>query len=611
MEKFTPDIKRLEKVTNQIVLQRPIGVEIFAAGLGTPTIFDDNIAENPTLQAQVRERDRISQNLIKILREPETTEFSQFEAFYGELAHFLSEDPNNSRIILYLPFEVLPDLHFTHSKAAEDFVTVYKEAWFKLLFESNPRANFVDGDVLEPGLGEPERTRKVAHFIPWLLGKNILDEQDLKEIIDVVEDPELLKSIAEGIMVAHDLGFRNEELTNFARQFLYEKPTHSDSEADIQDLNKYVADKIALIESRYAQGSEYTKGLSKKRIIWERKTRIDEVLDKAAVRIANAILEGEADGNVLKMYGEAGVKGVFHAAEKVFWKNQDKSQEIVALYLKKIRSAWKSGNKRIKDAISVGLNHWLNLGLINSDLLDEIGVKHYDLSSIFPVDLESIAEENTMLLQVVEKIKNDNYLSENIFPVFIVFGSRVKGFSTKNSDLDVAIFVKPQVTFEKRREILENIKTKLPQLNSADMLEYWVSEQSGKFSLRVKPNEIEGNVAGPETIHFLFGGVWFGEREDIQKIYKDIAGKYLDLSRVGGQKELVRMKLLRMLELDQLQVRLMHKGYSRTYASNKPRGTKNSYLIDWNSDFWDPGYRKIATLLFLSRVFLPDLRLSK
>ena len=42
-------------------------------------------------------------------------------------------------------------------------------------------------------------------------------------------------------------------------------------------------------------------------------------------------------------------------------------------------------------------------------------------------------------------------------------------------------------------------------------------------------------------------------------------------------------------------------------ARYKKQGTKNSDLIDWKSDYWDPGYRRIATKLFLSRVFLPDL----
>jgi hypothetical protein len=29
-------------------------------------------------------------------------------------------------------------------------------------------------------------------------------------------------------------------------------------------------------------------------------------------------------------------------------------------------------------------------------------------------------------------------------------------------------------------------------------------------------------------------------------------------------------------------------------------------MVDYESAFWDPGYRRVATQIFVSRVFLPD-----
>ena len=71
-----------------------------------------------------------------------------------------------------------------------------------------------------------------------------------------------------------------------------------------------------------------------------------------------------------------------------------------------------------------------------------------------------------------------------------------------------------------------------------------------------------------------------------------------------------RINWLRQLELEALQYRLMHKGYSRFYPLNamaETTKTQNSFLIDSESAFWDSGYRRLATKLFISRVFLPAI----
>jgi hypothetical protein len=68
-----------------------------------------------------------------------------------------------------------------------------------------------------------------------------------------------------------------------------------------------------------------------------------------------------------------------------------------------------------------------------------------------------------------------------------------------------------------------------------------------------------------------------------------------------------RMVWLGELERDVLQYRLMHKGYRRFFP---PRGGIDRFRaqgLDPESVFWDSGYRRLATKLFVSRVFLPQL----
>jgi hypothetical protein len=136
--------------------------------------------------------------------------------------------------------------------------------------------------------------------------------------------------------------------------------------------------------------------------------------------------------------------------------------------------------------------------------------------------------------------------------------------------------------------------------------EAWMIEKEGKLQFRPIP-EGATTVITARQIHFLLGGVWLHGDSESKSLREEITQKYLDLERFGTNKEDVRVQLLRQVELDMLQYRLMHKGYQRFYPSIRDEGTEHAEKIDGESTFWDPGYRRIASQLFISRVFLPDL----
>ena len=68
-----------------------------------------------------------------------------------------------------------------------------------------------------------------------------------------------------------------------------------------------------------------------------------------------------------------------------------------------------------------------------------------------------------------------------------------------------------------------------------------------------------------------------------------------------------RKNWLLEIERDTLQYRLMHKGNARHYPEQGGIQTENSGALDSESMFWDSGYRRVATQLFLKKVFLPQL----
>ncbi len=147
----------------------------------------------------------------------------------------------------------------------------------------------------------------------------------------------------------------------------------------------------------------------------------------------------------------------------------------------------------------------------------------------------------------------------------------------------------------------------MPEIPNIDkFLEYWTTIEDGKL---VFGNIEEGTrtFVGESAIHFFMGGAWIVGESEIIKLRSNMLERFLDLSRFGDTKAQIRRQFLGQIELDVLQYRLMHKGYRKFYPQIVRERTWNSDLIDLKSDFWDSGYRRVATKLFLSRVFLPDL----
>ena len=64
---------------------------------------------------------------------------------------------------------------------------------------------------------------------------------------------------------------------------------------------------------------------------------------------------------------------------------------------------------------------------------------------------------------------------------------------------------------------------------------------------------------------------------------------------------------LEEMERDSLQYRLLHKGFERYFPIQSPMNTVHGHAIDGQSAFYDSRYRRIATELFIRRVFLPQL----
>ena len=138
--------------------------------------------------------------------------------------------------------------------------------------------------------------------------------------------------------------------------------------------------------------------------------------------------------------------------------------------------------------------------------------------------------------------------------VALVGGSRVKGYSSDNSDYDIWYF-------------------QLEELDHVD----------------------------PALAHYIFDTFWVSKDPDIEAKRAAIAEKYMALPKDSEQ---YRDCLIR-IESDLLQFRLMHKGFPYAYGSDLSKTLQKYKDIDGGSAFYDVRYRRVASILYSKYVYIP------
>jgi hypothetical protein len=595
----------------------PLGVELFFIGSGNPTYLPVELTTNVQLKEQAGERRSLYSQLhhlftmIPVDKDVDTAinekkvERDTVAKLYTDLATFMQTDRNNARILLYLPFELLPDMQSPsdssqYEAAKQTFGLVYKQSWKTLLSESDIRANFVDGDVGEPGMGDLPRVRKAAHLLAGLLTKGILTSEDIFEELAHSEEEELVLSLIEGLAIAHDYHLLDENTRLKIRDYIRRKTLNPQLETVFQHpstlpndekgnesgmslgkITKTLEEKLAKIEKNYAPDSAYSKQVSEKRIIWEKGVKIDKAIAQAANNLLILYTHGEITiADIIKFieqpetaYSTAGLKSIFQIGEEAIKSKRDVEQ-IIKQSWDCIQNNVHSLDTKTADVIIGGLSRWEKLGLVNNSQVKKIGVSTVDLSNPFPIEgLRHVDTDLTAIREQIIAVADDLELSPYVFPFLITFGSRVKGYAKSGADIDLGMFFKPDTPWKQREQIYQKLTQAVPQLPQLyELPQFWINEKNGSYTFRNVPTENDNIVLhGPQLIHFIFGSVWFGDTEQATKLSSDLVKQYINLDRFGDQKEAVRFQFLRRLEMDFLQFRLMHKGYPWLYPDRRSK----------------------------------------
>lgn len=510
----------------------------------------------------------------------------QAKRLYDILSKQFDSNPDLKRMALYLPFEYLPSQLNKFSKdfaqSAELFNHAFIKVWYELLNTHDVRANFVDGDVLELELreGDLPRVVKAAHLTLKLLEKGLISFDDVKNILKDTHDELLKKSILESMAVALDLGVISEAQLSAVQQ-----------EFQIEEL---VADKHDVVK------------VTERRQQWLDEVEHAKELEKMGEEISESIIKNNFSlPSSVNPEFVVGVRKAISTTEKFDFQ---KAKAIYSKYVETLTSAWKESNDlNLKKELKKTFNHLHSLSIISTEKLNSLGINLPELDAPSSEHLNNMESEMIDIKKMVKSIESDPMLSEYIYPVALVFGSRLKGYGEENSDLDVAILVKPGTPFASKDKITELLsKTFVNEKIDSSIKQFWLEDKDDHLEI-IDFDDPSIELAKSYWTYALFGGVWQGNEQLISDLQKKLLTPYF---YKGGQESFGREAHslhLEEMERDNIQYRLMHKGYERFYPPFGGVKTAHSDRIDGQSMFWDSGFRTTATKLYASKVFIPNI----
>lgn len=619
------------------VITRPPVVDLFYAGRATNSLLPKEILEHPKLLTEAKQRRVLHEMLQATFDKMPNVEMSWSEALkehsistetvsqlYIHLANFLTENHDHYRLILYLPFEMLlPRSTFSQLRddAGNRFFEAYRKAWFSVLSNIDYRFNFVDGDDTEPTSsdGHPQLVHKAAHLIPFLLQCGWLEKSEILEILKT-NDQLLLRNVTEALSVAYHQGSITE---NDFPEIRTEKnsSTETSETFDVASCIQFMRNAIKQHDEMYNKNSSEIRAMSEGRYRWEKGDRLEKIILETAKRLSEVLSKDRSALEIFSMclqtkleaelFPRIAIKAVFLYIENQANESITTAKKNWLSYQLLIENYWEKGDKIIKNDIYSGLAHCFSLGVIPKNYLDKMELTVPEPDEVLPINLYHLAKHDLdSARDGLDTILKQPEVMQHFFPSLVVSGSKIKGYPTLLSDIDIIGFKKKDTAYQAPETVseIEEITSQLSQIIAGNdhWLSYLVNTKNQKLKISY-PSPTEHASLSPHNLQSLMGGVWIGDNETVRKLQTDVVEQFLYLSRFGIYTEAVQNFLLINLEVDNIQARLLHRGYRFFYPDQTPNEIAAESAIDGGSAFWDSGFRRAATQIFISRVFLPNL----
>lgn len=596
--------EQAESLANSRVVSKP-GFELLTKKEFCRDTWPDIYTSYPEIGAQVEQRSRqidaLEAALSKVPTGMDFEEALECNALgaedavelYTKLSELLA-GKDYQRIALYLPFEIMLRDDYvpndeTVAHAHKIFQLIYMEAWDKLLGTLDVRANFVDGDVLEMELRDNDLPRvvKAVHLAPILVEKGWLTEQELVLLLQKDTNPVLTSNLSDALTVIRG----NSQIGTL------EKPPIRTPELTETSIVEYANSLDHYIPPRRRQ--------------WLVERYRHNLIDTHARRLAVEILTGE---HQLKLdlsgltSNALDAELLIEAARLVFVQlcEQDPGQSQVWAnqVTTTIHDAFNQLADGPKKRAAKFLRHCFTYDAISHESLEGLGISTQEFNNDY---LTNSTELLPIADAILEAIREDPLLSTITYNVIALGGSRIKGYGEHDSDDDMSIFIRASDTpLEDRESITDIVNQTFAQLGKEKPTLVWLQEIDGRLSV-IDFNETDAYTADQFWTHTLFNTVWVGSDQDIATLQGSLLPQYFYAFDEYGNEIPERKYYLERLEQDSLQYRLMHKGYRRHMPEVGIPHWTHGELLDSHSVFWDSGYRRVASLLFLKTVFLPSI----
>lgn len=537
-------------------------------------------------------------------------------SLYEKLIILLTVDTYATRLILYFPFELIPDTNLIQSSTDDlrrvflEFTKAYQTCFIKSLKQPDIRANFVDGDIPETWTNPLPRVIKAVHLIPILIEKGIYTVHEVLDIIACYDDGYIVQSFIDTLPLLIYRGYITSEVLQSSpvreiRESMYlfsSETTHIKPAArhNLAQSITHMRNQINMTLKRL----EHEKFLiTQKRFTWKVETLKMSLYREAAhkiyylheygqTRLMDFISFGDTDDDIV-MVRCLLLQICIDRPE--YRKYIDTDHESLVLF---VASCVQHANPEIQK-LACTLHHKLVwLGYASRE---ELSNKRISYTDLFTHSLRS--EPMPIINQMLDSIISDEILIRYIIPTVVVYGSSVKQYSVTTTDYDCALFIKPGITNEDLLSIQSKIGSIMNQYNIEPLL-FLLRETECGFDI------IDNNIPGfGDSImpHVFFHGLWHGDYEVITNFQKKLFyGYHNNHDRMYGEYT-AKYLWQSELERDILQYRLLHRGYHQLYPAqslfiNVPEHIVRD--IDGDTAFWDEGYRRLACKLFLEYVFL-------
>lgn len=544
------------------------------------------------------------------------------DELYPALTELLNSDSQNKRIVLYLPFEWIPNINQpdqvseNNQLQTEAFLYAYKTAWLSLLSSAEFRADYNDGDIPEPEFRNEKLPKvvKAAHLIPHLLERGVLSMDEITTLFEEANNTTLQNSLADGLYVAREKNLITDDqlarmksspntfVANTARLIEIEVQIPTETPSEKTELSSIIATYEAEIAN--TQTEVQNTPMAEARRAWLLAAESEKNIEKYATKITErADIATLLDSDKLT-HLTLGLRAIEYLVRKE--SNNETKEALTKEYESVLESYLTHETEAIRSAAKKTLHHLHSLGLISDDSLSAQGLELPQLNASAETVLKGMDSDIKQFTEAAEQIKNNEVLAKHVYPVIVFLGSRMKGYAAAAADFDAAIFVKPGVSEDDRQLIQTELTSVFANTPATGAMEFWLEEKSdGDYT--VKNYEILDEKRGDGTLVHPLLGAWCGDDKAIAELQAKLIPQYLFSKDTTIMNVDARSIWLNEIEHTTLKYRLMHKGYSRFSASQLEAPTAHSDLIDGQSAFYDPGYRRLATELFLKKVFLPQL----